>query len=124
MKNFMPHDLIGWLTVLTSVSGAVWVVIKFTFVKSFDMLNETMKELKNTIGSVDQRIDNLDLRTSILEDWRAYHDKKGASIGTFDIMHSDSDYVSQATLSVGLNWDDVTNNDNWHWVSGSVVYYI
>ena len=33
MKNFMPHDLIGWLTVLTSVSGAVWVVIKFTFVK-------------------------------------------------------------------------------------------
>ncbi|UEG66612.1 hypothetical protein GZH44_07610 [Weissella hellenica] len=77
MKNFMPHDLIGWLTVLTSVSGAVWVVIKFTFVKSFDMLNETMKELKNTIGSVDQRIDNLDRRTSILEDWRAYHDKKG-----------------------------------------------
>lgn len=73
----MPHDLIGWLTVLTSISGAVWVVIKLTFVKSFDMLNETMKELKNTIGSVDQRIDNLDRRTSILEDWRAYHDKKG-----------------------------------------------
>ena len=43
---------------------------------------------------------------------------------TFDITHSDSDYVSQAMLSVGLNWDDVTNNDNWHWVSGSVVYYI
>ena len=43
MKNFMPHDLIGWLTVLTSVSGAVWVAIKFTFVKSFDQLNDTIK---------------------------------------------------------------------------------
>ena len=76
MKNFMPHDLIGWLTVLTSISGAVWVVIKFTFVKSFDMLNETMKELKNTIWSVDQRIDDLDKRTLRLDDWREYHSKK------------------------------------------------
>ena len=38
MKNFMTHDLIGLLSVLTSVSGAVWAVIKFTFVKSFDQL--------------------------------------------------------------------------------------
>lgn len=76
MPDFWPHNLIGWLTVLTSVSGAVWVVVKFTFVKSFDMLNETMKELKNTIGSVDQRIDDLDKRTLRLEDWREYHSKK------------------------------------------------
>lgn len=49
---------------------------------------------------------------------------KGASIGTFDITHPHNDYVSQATLSVGLNWDDVTNNDAWHWVSGEDVYYV
>ena len=49
---------------------------------------------------------------------------KGASIGTFDITYPHNDYVSQATLSVGLNWDDVTSNDSRYWVSGSVVYYI
>jgi len=48
----------------------------------------------------------------------------GIAIGTFDITHPHNDYVSQATLSVGLGWDDVTNNDFWHWVSGEVVYYI
>ncbi|APS41330.1 hypothetical protein FOL01_0471 [Weissella jogaejeotgali] len=76
MKGFMPHDLVGWLTTLGSISGAVWVVIKFTFVKSFNQLNETIKELKNTIGSVDQRLDDLDKRTLRLEDWREYHSKK------------------------------------------------
>ncbi|MFL2020433.1 glycerophosphodiester phosphodiesterase family protein [Weissella hellenica] len=49
---------------------------------------------------------------------------KGVSLGTFDIAHPHNDYVSQAVLSVGLNWDDVTNNDARHWVSGEVVYYI
>ena len=49
---------------------------------------------------------------------------KGASIGTFDITYPHNDYVSQAALSVGLNWDDVTSNDSRYWVSGSVVYYI
>lgn len=49
---------------------------------------------------------------------------KGVSLGTFDITHPHNDYVSQATLSAGLGWDGVTNNDNWHWVSGSVVYYV
>lgn len=76
MKNFMPHDLIGWLTVLTSISCAVWVIIKFTFVKSFDQLNDSIKGLQNTIGSVDQRLDDLDKRTLRLEDWREYHSKK------------------------------------------------
>ena len=49
---------------------------------------------------------------------------KGASIGTFDITYPHNDYVSQAALGVGLNWDDVTSNDARYWVSGSVVYYI
>ena len=49
---------------------------------------------------------------------------KGASIGTFDITYPHNDYVSQAALGVGLNWDDVTSNDSRYWVSGSVVYYI
>ena len=49
---------------------------------------------------------------------------KGVSLGTFDITHPHNDYVSQATLSAGLGWDGVTNNDAWHWVTGSVVYYV
>ena len=61
---------------LSSISGAVWVVIKFTFVKSFDQLNDTIKELQNTIGSVDQRLDDLDKRTLRLEDWREYYSKE------------------------------------------------
>ena len=76
MKGFMPHDLVGWLMALSSISGAVWVVIKFTFVKSFDQLNDTIKELQNTIGSVDQRLDDLDKRTLRLEDWREYYSKE------------------------------------------------
>lgn len=76
MKVFMPHDLVGWLTVLTSISGAVWVIIKLTFVKSFNQLNDTIKELKNTIGSVDHRLDDLDKRTLRLEDWREYYSMK------------------------------------------------
>lgn len=48
----------------------------------------------------------------------------GVSLGTFDITHPHNDYVSQATLSAGLGWDGVTNNDAWHWVSGEVVYYV
>lgn len=76
MKGFMPHDLQGWLTTLGSISTAVWLVIKFTFVKSFNQLNDTIKGLQNTIGSVDQRLDDLDKRTLRLEDWREYHSKK------------------------------------------------
>lgn len=76
MKGFMPQDLVGWLTALGSISGAVWGVIKFTFVKSFDQLNDSIKGLQNTIGSVDQRLDDLDKRTLRLEDWREYHSKK------------------------------------------------
>lgn len=49
---------------------------------------------------------------------------KGVSLGTFDITHPHNDYVSQATLSAGLGWDGVTNNDAWYWVSGEVVYYV
>ena len=48
----------------------------------------------------------------------------GIAMGTFDITHPHNDYVSQATLSAGLGWDGVTNNDARHWVSGEVVYYV
>ena len=71
--RFFSHDLVGSLTVLATLSAAMWFVIKMTFVKSIDSLNETMKELKDTIGSFDQRIDNLDKRTLRLEDWREYY---------------------------------------------------
>lgn len=73
--GFFPHDLVGWLTVIGSISGAMWFVIKYTFVKSMDSLNDTIRELKDSLKGYDSRIDDLDKRTSVLEDWRQHHDE-------------------------------------------------
>lgn len=73
--GFFPHDLVGWLTVIGSISGATWFVIKYTFVKSMDSLNDTIRELKDSLKGYDSRIDDLDKRTSVLEDWRQHHDE-------------------------------------------------
>lgn len=45
-------------------------------------------------------------------------------LGSFDIDHQNSDYVNQASVGVGLNWDSINNSDAFYWVSGSVVYYV
>jgi len=45
-------------------------------------------------------------------------------LGSFDIAHQNSDYVNQASVSVGLNWDSINNADAFYWVSGEVVYYV
>ena len=72
--GFFPHDLVGWLTVIGSISGAMWFVIKYTFVKSMDSLNDTIRELKDSLKGYDRRLDDLDKRTTVLEDWRVHHD--------------------------------------------------
>ena len=71
--GFFPHDLAGWLTVVGSLSGAMWVVIQNTFVKSINALNKSIDGLQETLKSYDRRIDDLDKRTSVLEDWREHH---------------------------------------------------
>ncbi|MCT0484870.1 hypothetical protein [Weissella paramesenteroides] len=76
MPDFWPHDFATWVATGGVLLGGLWGVIKFTFVKSFDQLNDSIKGLQNTIGSVDQRLDDLDKRTLRLEDWREYHSKK------------------------------------------------
>lgn len=73
--GFFPHDLSGWLTVLGSLSGAMWFVIKMTFVKSIDSLNKSIDGLQETLKSYDRRLDDLDRRTTVLEDWREHHDE-------------------------------------------------
>lgn len=45
-------------------------------------------------------------------------------LGSFDIAHQNSDYVNQASVSVGLNWESINNADAFYWVSGEVVYYV
>ena len=74
--GFFPHDLAGWLTVVGSLSGAMWFVIKVTFVKSINALNKSIDGLQETLKSYDRRLDDLDKRTTVLEDWREHHDDK------------------------------------------------
>jgi len=75
--GFFPHDLVGWLTVLASLSGAMWFVIKMTFVKSIDRLNKTIAGLQDALNGYDSRIDDHETRISVLEDWREHaHDNE------------------------------------------------
>lgn len=74
--GFFPHDLAGWLTVVGSLSGAMWFVIQKTFVKSMNDLNKSIDGLQETLKSYDRRLDDLDKRTTVLEDWREHHDDK------------------------------------------------
>ena len=72
--GFFPHDLVGWLTALATLSAAMWFVIKMTFVKAIDSLNETIAGLKDTLKGYDSRIDDHEKRISIIEDWREHQD--------------------------------------------------
>ncbi len=73
--GFFPHDLAGWLTVVGSLSGAMWVVIQNTFVKSINALNKSIDGLQETLKGYDSRIDDHESRISVLEDWRQHHDE-------------------------------------------------
>ncbi|MBJ7644260.1 hypothetical protein HAU36_11745, partial [Weissella confusa] len=53
----LPHDLAGWLTVVGSLSGAMWFVIQNTFVKSMNNLNKAITGLQETLKIYDRRIE-------------------------------------------------------------------
>jgi len=72
--GFFPHDLAGWLTVLATLSAAMWFVIKMTFVKSMNDLNKNIIDLRDTLKSYDTRIDDHEKRIAVIEDWREHHD--------------------------------------------------
>ena len=72
--NFFPHDLAGWLTVIATLSAAMWFVIKMTFVKAIDSLNETIAGLQDTLKGYDSRLDDHETRIRVIEDWREHHD--------------------------------------------------
>ncbi|MBJ7643173.1 hypothetical protein [Weissella confusa] len=72
--GFFPHDLASWLTVLATLSAAMWFVIRVTFVKAIDSLNKTIAGLQDTLKVYDSRIDEHETRISVLEDWREHHD--------------------------------------------------
>ena len=61
---------------LGSLSGAMWFVIKMTFVKSVDSLNKTIAGLQDTLKGYDSRIDDHESRIRVIEDWREHHDDK------------------------------------------------
>ncbi|WP_195226539.1 hypothetical protein [Weissella confusa] len=72
--GFFPHDLASWLTVLATLSAAMWFVIKMTFVKSINALNKSIDGLQETLKSYDRRIDDHETRIRVIEDWREHHD--------------------------------------------------
>ncbi|MBJ7627425.1 hypothetical protein [Weissella confusa] len=72
--GFFPHDLAGWLAVLATLSAAMWFVIKMTFVKAIDSLNETIAGLQDTLKGYDSRLDDHETRIRVIEDWREHHD--------------------------------------------------
>lgn len=72
--SFFPHDLAGWLTVLATLSAAMWFVVKMTFVKSMNDLNKNIIDLRDTLKSYDTRIDDHEKRIAVIEDWREHHD--------------------------------------------------
>ncbi|COJ68019.1 hypothetical protein [Weissella confusa] len=72
--GFFPHDLAGWLTVLATLSAAMWFVIRVTFVKAIDNLNKTIAGLQDTLKVYDSRLDDHEKRISIIEDWREHYD--------------------------------------------------
>ncbi|MBJ7625063.1 hypothetical protein [Weissella confusa] len=74
--GFFPHDLAGWLTVLATLSAAMWFVIKMTFVKAINSLNKTIAGLQDTLKYYDTRIDDHEKRIAVIEDWREHHDDK------------------------------------------------
>lgn len=72
--GFFPHDLAGWLTVLATLSAAMWFVIRVTFVKAIDSLNKTIAGLQDTLKYYDSRLDDHETRIRVIEDWREHHD--------------------------------------------------
>ena len=74
MPDFWPHDFATWVATGGVLLGGLWFVIKMTFVKSIDSLNETIAGLKDTLKGYDSRIDDHEKRISIIEDWREHHD--------------------------------------------------
>lgn len=72
--GFFPHDLAGWLTVLATLSAAMWFVIRVTFVKAIDNLNKIIAGLQDTLKVYDSRLDDHEKRISIIEDWREHYD--------------------------------------------------
>ena len=72
--RFFPHDLAGWLTVVATLSGAMWFVIQNTFVKSMNDLNKAITGLQETLKNYDHRLDDHETRIRLLEDWRDHHD--------------------------------------------------
>lgn len=72
--GFFPHDLVGWLTVVATLSGAMWFVIQNTFVKSMNDLNKAITGLQETLKNYDSLLNDHETRIRLLEDWREHHD--------------------------------------------------
>ncbi|MGG7601810.1 hypothetical protein [Weissella cibaria] len=53
----LPHDLIGWVSIIGSFLGGLGFIIKVTFVRSFDKLSNDIKDLTAKLGKQDDRLD-------------------------------------------------------------------
>ncbi|MBJ7694123.1 hypothetical protein C6P08_02505 [Weissella confusa] len=57
----LPHDLVGWLSVIGSFLAGLGFIIKFTFVRSFDKLSNDIRDLTAKLGHQDDRLDKHEL---------------------------------------------------------------
>ena len=57
----LPHDLVGWLSVIGSFLTGLGFIIKFTFVRSFNKLSNDIRDLTSKLGHQDDRLDKHEL---------------------------------------------------------------
>ena len=53
----LPHDLVGWLSVIVTFLGGLGFIIKVTFVRSFDELTDGLNKLTAKLDKQDDRLD-------------------------------------------------------------------
>ncbi|QOY98405.1 hypothetical protein IRM63_03880 [Leuconostoc citreum] len=75
-----PHDIVGWLCIISFAGGVLGIVFKYTIGDKMVSLQETIKDLNTNLKAQDGRLDqhegkliNLDTRTSALEKWTDTH---------------------------------------------------
>lgn len=75
-----PHDIVGWITVITFAGGLFGLVFKYTIGDKLVSLQDTIKDLNSNLKAQDGRLDqhegkliSLDTRTSALEKWTDKH---------------------------------------------------
>ncbi|MCT3076975.1 hypothetical protein [Leuconostoc citreum] len=69
----MPHDLVGWFSLVSSTLGGLWWVLQHTIVSSFSQLKDEISGLREELKESHKKTDDHEVRLTALETWK--HDK-------------------------------------------------